>query len=155
MTHELEPVIGHNGVDWSENPAHVGPWPTPEAGEFWEGARRGELRLQRCRACGLHQHYPRLACSHCGSGPVEWVTASGRGTVHSFTVVRQQGIPPFKERTPFVVALVELDEPGARVLAALPTVAPDAARIGMRVDAAFRAAHDERFGFVDFRAAGA
>jgi hypothetical protein len=33
----------------------------------------------------------------------------------------------------------------------MPTVAPEAARIGMRVTASFRAAHDARYGFVDFR----
>jgi hypothetical protein len=85
---------------------------------------------------------------------LEWVTASGNGTVYSYTVVRQNGVPPFSERLPFVVAAIELDEDGARVLAAMPKVAPDDARIGMRVRAEFRAANDE-YGFVDFDAADA
>jgi len=136
-------------ADWSETPRYLLPPVTPEAEEFFAGALRGELRLQRCRTCGLHQHYPRLLCSHCGADALEWVTASGRGTVHSFTVVRQNGVPPFRERVPFVVALVELDEPGARMLAAMPTVPPDAAAIGMRVVAQFRPASEE-VAFVDF-----
>jgi uncharacterized OB-fold protein len=138
--------------NWSESPPWLVPNPTPEDREFWEGAHRGELRVQRCNACGLHQHYARMLCSHCGSLDLGWVTASGRGTVHSYTVVRQNGVPPFKERLPFVVALVDLEEPGARILAAMPACAPDAARIGMPVEAAFRPANDE-FGFVDFRPA--
>jgi len=77
------------------------------------------------------------------------VTASGMGTVYSFTVIRQQGVPPFNERVPFVVATVDLDEDGARVIAAMPSLAPDDARIGMRVRAEFRPATDE-VGFVDF-----
>jgi uncharacterized OB-fold protein len=137
---------------WSESPPWLAPHPTPEDREFWAGAHRGELRVQRCGACGLHQHYARLLCSHCGSLDVDWVTASGRGTVHSFTVVRQNGVPPFDERVPFVVALVELEEAGARVLAAMPECPPDDAQIGMPVEAAFRPASDE-FGFVDFRPA--
>jgi uncharacterized OB-fold protein len=139
-------------MTWSETPSYLVPHPSPEDGEFWRGAHRGELRIQRCGTCGLHQHYARVLCSHCGSDALEWVTASGRGTVHSFTVIRQNGVPPFKERVPFVVALVELAEPGARVLAAMPECAPEDARIGMAVQATFRPANDE-FGFVDFRPA--
>ncbi|MFM7224492.1 MAG: Zn-ribbon domain-containing OB-fold protein [Actinomycetota bacterium] len=135
--------------DWSETPSWMVPRPTPEDSEFWAGAARGELRIQRCRACGLHQHYARLLCSHCGAEGPEWVTASGRGTVYSFTVIRQNGIPPFRDRVPFVVASVDLDEPGARMLGVLPDLAPEAARIGMRVRAVFRPASEDT-GFVDF-----
>jgi len=141
------------GSPWDVMPKHLGPWPSPEDREFWEGAGRGELRIQRCGACRLHQHYARLLCSHCGSLDVDWVTASGEGTVHSFTVVRQHGVPPFPDCVPFVVALVELSERGARVLAAMPTVSPDAVAIGMPVRATFRGAHDPQLGFVDFDAA--
>jgi uncharacterized OB-fold protein len=138
--------------DWSDTPRHLVPAPSPEGREFWEGAHRGELRIQRCADCGKHQHYPRSLCSHCGSDAIAFVTASGRGTVYSFTVVRQNGVPPFNERVPFVVAAVDLDEHGARVLGAMPALAPDEARIGMRVRATFRAASDE-YGFVDFEPA--
>ena len=136
--------------DWSgETPKYLVPQPNEEDGEFWAGAGRGELRIQRCTNCGMHQHYARFLCIHCGETSLEWVTASGLGTVYSYTVIRQNGVPPFRERVPFVVATVDLDEAGARVLAAMPTLAPDAARVGMRVRATFRAAGDE-LGFVDF-----
>jgi len=136
-------------TSWDETPSWLVPSPTPDDREFWEGAARGELRIQRCRACALHQHYPRSLCSHCGSDDLEWVTASGNGTVYSYTVIRQNGVLPFGDRVPFVVAAVDLDEVGARVLAAMPSIAPEDVAIGMRVAAAFRPAGDE-FGFVDF-----
>jgi uncharacterized protein len=140
-------------VSWTqETPKYLIPRPSPEDREFWEGARRGELRIQHCTTCGQHQHYARILCSHCGAQTLEWITASGNGTVYSFTVIRQNGVPPFNERVPFVVATVDLDEPGARVIAAMPDVAPDEARVGMRVRATFRPASDE-VGFVDFTAA--
>lgn len=139
-------------MSWLDVPPYLVPNPTEEDAEFWQGARRGELRIQRCNACGLHQHYARMLCTHCGSLDLGWITASGRGIVHSFTVIRQNGVPPFKDLVPFVVALVELEEPGARMLAAMPECAPGDARIGMAVQAAFRPANDE-FGFVDFRPA--
>jgi uncharacterized OB-fold protein len=134
---------------WAESPKWLWPHPTPEDREFWAGAGRGELRIQRCTTCGLHQHYARMLCSHCGKQTLEWVTASGGGTIYSYTVIRQNGVPPFNERVPFVVATVDLDEPGARVIAAMPTLEPEAARIGMRVRASFRSATDD-LGYVDF-----
>ena len=132
-----------------EVPKYLVPRISPEAAEFFAGTGRGELRVQRCGACGLHHHYPRLACPHCGSDDLSWITASGCGTVHSFTVIRKQGIPPFNEQVPFVVALVDLDEPGARFIAQLPTVAPEDAAIDTRVRATFRPASDE-VAFVEF-----
>jgi uncharacterized OB-fold protein len=139
-------------ADWSETPKWLYPQVTDEDREFWSAARRGELRIQHCTTCGLHQHYPRLLCSHCGAQTLEWVTASGNGTIYSFTVIRQNGVPPFNERVPFVIAAVDLDEPGARVLATMPTLAPEAARVGLCVRATFRPANDEA-GFVDFELA--
>ena len=103
-------------------------WKTASSGTV---RARGELRIQHCTTCGLHQHYPRMLCSHCGKQTLEWITASGRGTIYSFTVIRQNGVPPFNERVPFVVATVDLDEPGARLIASMPSLDPDDARIGM------------------------
>lgn len=140
-------------ADWSDNPPWVVPLPNDEDREYWEGAGRGELRLQRCLDCKLHQHYPRAICTHCGGDSLEFVTASGFGTIYSFTVIRKNGIPPFRDRVPFVVAAVDLDEAGARVLASMPSLAPDDARIGAQVRASFRPV-GEGLGLVDFEAIG-
>ena len=64
-------------------------------------------------------------------------------------MIRQNGVPPFNERVPFVVAVVDLDEDGARMIAAMPKLDPDRARVGMRVRADFRPANDDA-AFVDF-----
>src|SRR5689334_10562735 len=84
-------------ADWTDTPQWLAPHPTPEDREFWEGAHRGELRIQHCTTCEKHQHFARMLCSHCGAETLEWITASGAGTVYSFTVVRQNGVPPFNE----------------------------------------------------------
>ena len=141
-------------ADWSETPTWLMPSPTDEDREFWEGARRGELRIQRCNVCNKHQHYPRYLCSHCGADThdLSFVTASGLGTIYSFTVIRKNGVPPLSERVPFVVAAIDLDETGARILATMPTLSPHDARVGMRVQAAFRPI-DDAIAFVDFQAA--
>ena len=145
----MSDFIAHNGVDWAESPKYLWPRANQEDGEFWAGARRGELRIQRCTTCGRHQHYPRMLCSHCGKDTLEWITASGLATIYSFTVVRQNGVPPFSERVPFVVAVLDLDEPGARMIAAMPKLPPEQARVGLRARAEFRPATDEA-AYVDF-----
>ena len=45
----------------------------------------------------------------------EWHDASGKGTVHTFTIIRQNHAKPFREQLPYVVAMVELDE-GPRMM---------------------------------------
>ena len=145
----MSDFIAHNGVDWAGSPKYLWPRANSVDREFWEGARRGELRIQRCTTCGKHQHYPRSRCMHCGKATLEWITASGLATVYSFTVVRQNWVPPFDERVPFVVAVLDLDEDGARMIAAMPKLAPERARIGMRARAEFRPVTDAA-AFVDF-----
>ncbi|MBI1735877.1 MAG: Zn-ribbon domain-containing OB-fold protein [Candidatus Rokubacteria bacterium] len=89
---------------------------TPETAPYWEGARAGKLLLQRCLACRALRFYPRRACPSCWSERVEWVEASGRGRVHSFTVIHRPPAPAFASRLPYVVALVDLEE-GPRMMA--------------------------------------
>jgi hypothetical protein len=55
----------------------------------------------------------------------EWAEASGRGTVHTYTVVRQYGAPPFKDELPYVVAVIELDE-GVKMIGNVTGCAVDA-----------------------------
>lgn len=66
-------------------------------------------------------------CAKCGSALLEWVTASGRGTVHAATVVRQRD-------GSYNVSLIDLAE-GPRMMSRVEGLAPEAVRIGMRVAA--------------------
>jgi uncharacterized OB-fold protein len=113
------------------------PVPTPETRPFWEAARRHELSIQRCRACGRHVFYPRAACPHCFAADLEWRRVSGRGTLHTFTVVHR-GQRGFPLAAPYVIAIVELDE-GPRMMTNLVGVDADPARlrIGMPVEVVF------------------
>jgi uncharacterized OB-fold protein len=90
------------------------PVPDGDSRPYWEGIARGELRIQRCEACGRHVFYPRSICPHCHADQLAWVTASGEGTIYSYTVVHQ-AFGPFAGEVPVVVALVELAE-GVRML---------------------------------------
>ena len=99
---------------------------------YWEGCGRGGLVLQRCRRCGTVQHRPRGLCASCLSSELEHFVASGRGTVYTFTVTHQNGVPGFREACPYVLAYVELEE-GPRLLTNVVGCPPEQVAIGMDV----------------------
>ena len=113
------------------------PRPRPDnvSTPYWEACARGELLIQRCPACGARQFYPRALCTTCGESP-EWEQVAGRGRVHTFTVIRQNYAPPFRELLPYVVAMIELDE-GPLVMSNLSGCDVDAVEIDMPVEVWF------------------
>jgi uncharacterized OB-fold protein len=114
--------------------------PLPEPNEttrpFWEGVRAHQLRLQRCRDCHKRVFYPRVVCPFCLSEHLEWFTASGKGKVYSYTVVRRAMHPAFRVDVPYVLAIVELDE-GPRLTTNIVGVVPEEVRVDMPVRAAY------------------
>ncbi|MGH2669819.1 MAG: Zn-ribbon domain-containing OB-fold protein, partial [bacterium] len=64
------------------------PLPSDVSRPYWEGLRTRTLQLQRCGDCASYIFYPRSVCPRCLSQRFEWVEASGRGTLYSYTVVR-------------------------------------------------------------------
>jgi uncharacterized OB-fold protein len=106
---------------------------------------QGRFMLLRSRASGRCFFYPRVAEPGTGSTDLEWVEASGEGTVYSVTVVRAK--PP---QPSYNVALVDLRE-GPRLMSRIDGVAADAVRIGMPVRA--RIAQEDGQHFVVFEPA--
>ncbi|HZN13796.1 MAG TPA: Zn-ribbon domain-containing OB-fold protein [Acidimicrobiales bacterium] len=111
--------------------------PLPQADNvsepFWSAAAEGKVLYQECPACGHRQFYPRAMCTNCAADP-EWREASGRGTVHTFTVIRQNWASPFADELPYVVAMVELAE-GVNMMTNITDCDPDTVHIGMAVEA--------------------
>ena len=103
---------------------------SPDTRFFWDGLAAGELRIQRCGACGALRHPPGPMCPTCGSAQAGYVVAAGTGTVFSYVVHHHPPVPG--KRLPLVIALVELDE-GVRVVGEMPGVQPDDARVGLPV----------------------
>ena len=100
---------------------------------FWEGVKAHELRIQKLADGSLH-HPPVPAIWQDPAAPVEYVVASGQGTVFSFVVHHAPKVPG--RTLPFVIALVELEE-GVRMLGELRNVAPAEVGIGMPVRATY------------------
>jgi len=120
----------------SDTPAKSIPVPSPETAEYWVGAKRRELLIQRCNACGRRQFYPRVICTNCSSRNVGWVRATGLATIRSFTVVRRPVSEAYAAEVPYIVALVVLDE-GPTMMTNIIDCAPQDVHIGMRVSVRF------------------
>jgi len=103
---------------------------------FWSKAAEGVLVVPKCTECGRTFWHPRPRCPHCGSERVDWIRASGRGTVHTYTVVRQSDDPYFKTKAPYAVAMIDLDE-GVRIMTNIVDTPLAALAVGMRVEVLF------------------
>lgn len=110
---------------------------TPESKEFWQGCRRHELLIQKCRRCGTFRHYPRIMCPNCGSWDTEWVKVSGRGKVYSWTITYQPFHPSFAKDIPYASVIVELDE-GVRLMTEIVDAKPEELYVGMPVKVTFQ-----------------
>jgi len=113
---------------------------TSEAKAFWEAAAQNRLVMQRCLDCKSYVWTPRPACYECGSEGLEWTELSGKGTVYSFTVIRQvvgrAASKAFEPDVPYVVAWVDLEE-GPRMIANVIGCSAEDVKIGLKVAVQF------------------
>lgn len=134
---------------------NVRPVPIPDAvSEFyWESAKQGRLAVQGFEGFPgselIRQHPPSPVPEIPGGGPaLEEATpiaveVSGRGTLFSFTVLRQPFHPGFVDAIPMLIGLTELDDaPGVRILTNIVEAQPDELRIGMPMEVVFESRGD-------------
>lgn len=113
-------------------PAYL-PVPDALSSHFWQGARERKLMIQRCPVSGRHQWYPRAHSLHSPGAVPQWVEASGRGTVFTYSVIhRGNGTTP----SPYICAVIELGE-GVLFTSTLRGVDEQSIRIGMPVEVDF------------------
>ncbi len=129
----------------TQKPRYVKPLPQidPESEPFWKGCKEHRLEVQRCKKCSQFYFYPRARCPFCFTNEVEWVKCSGKGKVHTFTIIRQSAMPGFRDEAPYVVAVVELDEGGVQMLTNLVQADVTKVKIGMPVQVHFEDATEE------------
>ena len=118
------------------------PMATEDTEPYWDGAKAGELRLQRCGGCGHWRFPPSVLCPRCLSEDSEWRATSGRGKVHTFIVVHRPQHPAFYEDVPYNVAIVELDE-GPRLHTRIVGCPNEEIAIGMPVEVTFERKNDD------------
>ncbi|MBL4865028.1 MAG: Zn-ribbon domain-containing OB-fold protein [Pseudomonadales bacterium] len=83
--------------------------------DFWQATKDKILSYQQCDDCNTVVFYPRSHCTGCTSGTLSWKTASGKGTIYSYSIVRQSYHPFYKQKVPYAVAWIDLDE-GPRLM---------------------------------------
>ncbi len=120
------------------------PVPSPETQRYWEGCKSHELWLPFCRPCQTFFFYPRRFCPQCFGWDIEWRRVSGRGTVYSYAIQHRAFHPGWAQETPYVTAIVELDE-GPRMYTNLVDVEPDpnSLRCDMPVEVVFEDISEE------------
>jgi uncharacterized OB-fold protein len=91
------------------------PEPTPLSKPYWDALSAGRLTFQHCRKCGHNWLPPRAECPECLAAEWDWQQASGKGRVISWVIYHHAYHEAFRDRLPYNVALVELDE-GPRLI---------------------------------------
>ena len=125
------------------------PIPDPISAFYWESAKAGRLCVQGFEGTDVRQHPPSPVPEIAGGGPPLEdavpiaVEVSGRGTLYSFTVLRQPFHPGFLDAIPMMIGLTELDDaPGVRILTNIVEAQPDELWIGMPMEVVFESRGD-------------
>jgi len=119
----IKPPMGHDNAWW------------------WDMAAQGKLGIQRCTRCSTLRHPPVPVCPDCHSFEWEAVTASGRGTIYSYTVLTHPKFPGYDY--PLVIVLVDLEE-GTRLTSQLIDCEPEDVAFGQSVQMVI---HEDPDGF--------
>lgn len=82
---------------------------------YFSAAAEGRLVMQKCDHCGAVQFPPRHHCATCWEADLTWTECSGKGSVETFTIVRRAPLPQFRDKVPYVVASVIIEE-GPRMI---------------------------------------
>lgn len=118
------------------------PIPVPEndnlSAPYWEGVRREELMVQRCKDCGTWVWGPEWICHSCHSFDLEWTKVEGKGRIYSWERPWHPVHPALKDHGPYLIVLVEL--PGAGNIRMIGNLLGDPRQeveIGAEVEAVF------------------
>jgi uncharacterized OB-fold protein len=107
----------------------------PVMAPFWNGCREHRLLIQREAATGAVHWPPKPA--YWQHRDLEWVEASGRGTVYSYVIGYEPFLPAFRDLLPHIMVVVELVE-GPRLVGYMVNCRPEQMQFGMPVRAVFK-----------------
>ncbi|GAB7551214.1 OB-fold domain-containing protein [Novosphingobium sp. 11B] len=86
-----------------------------DSSSFWNAAAHGRLEFQKCGACGHVQFPPRHQCATCWEVDLQPLESAGKGTVESFTIVRRAPLAEFRDKVPYAIASIRVQE-GPRMI---------------------------------------
>jgi uncharacterized protein len=114
----------------------------PWSEKFWEGTKNGKFLIQICKDCKSHIFYPRKFCPECWSGNLDWIEASGKAKIFTFSTAYSMVEPKFMDELPYTIAYVDLEE-GIRMMTRIVECDPKDIKFDMEVEVVFH----EREGF--------
>jgi uncharacterized protein len=109
---------------------------------FWEGAKEGRLRMQKCTNCGHIRNPISPVCPRCLADGFEWTDLSGRGEVFAKLVYHRPFNKAFEDAVPYNVVLVQLEE-GPRMYSNVVGIPNDEFKVGDKVEAYFEKVTDD------------
>lgn len=114
------------------------PLPVPNSDniKFWEGCKKHELLVQKCKDCDSYRYPPRSICPKCFSVESTWDKVNGKGEVYTFTVARVPLNPAWELDIPYTIGVIQLDE-GVRMVSNIVDCKPEDIKIGMKVEVIF------------------
>ncbi len=112
------------------------PEPSIDSQPFWDGLKERRLLLQKCSDCGTVRHYPRPMCGECHSMETDWIEASGKGTVYSWTETHHPFHFGFKAEVPYILVTVTLAE-GVRIQTKLLDAKVEDLKLDLPVEVVF------------------
>ena len=105
---------------------------------YWEGTRRHELLIQRCRACEGWQWGPEWICHRCRASDLAFEPVEPSGVVYSWERVWHPVHRALKDAVPYIVVLVELPQAGGvRTIGNLLGDREQTVEIGAPIEAVF------------------
>lgn len=100
---------------------------------FWNACKQGRFLLHRCARCS-RTYWPASHCTEHGNAAMAWIDGSGKGELYTYTVMHHAYTPTMKDKVPYVVAVIKLDE-GPFFHSNLLGCPLDELAVGMRVSA--------------------
>ncbi|MCV7089124.1 Zn-ribbon domain-containing OB-fold protein [Mycobacterium interjectum] len=103
---------------------------------WWAATQDRRLMINVCRSCGQTSLYARPFCPHCWCEDVELAPATGRARLYTWSVIHQNAAP-FDARTPYILAMVDLEE-GPRLMTVVEDCTVEDLCAGLELAIAFR-----------------
>ena len=104
--------------------------PYTKVTEFADFLKDGKLMASKCKKCGQFSFPPRADCIHCLSDEFEWVECSGKGGLHTYTIIHAAPTG-FDDIAPYILGVLDLDD-GGRLMGWID-VTREEIEIGMRL----------------------
>ena len=112
------------------------PIQSPISQKYWHALKQNELSIQKCKKCAKNIFYPREFCPDCLSDDLEWFKASGKGKLHSYTIIHSTAYPEFRAHLPIILGFIKLEE-GVHMIADIVECKPENLKLEMEVEIIF------------------